>query len=54
MWVDAGTETKGSFGTLFPKKKTEFYITFNEKKSAFAERKEITTAQEFDIQVFRG
>ena len=38
VWVDAGTEFKGSFSTLFQKKDIEVYKTFSEKKSAFAER----------------
>ena len=38
VWVDAGTEFKGSFSTLCQKKEIEVYETFSEKKSAFAER----------------
>ena len=36
--VDAGTEFKGSYSTLF-QKKIEIYKTYREKKSAFAEKK---------------
>ena len=36
VWVDAGTEFKGSFSTQ--KNEIEVYKTFSEKKSAFAER----------------
>ena len=39
VWVDAGTELKGSFSTLCQKNKIEVYKTFSEKKSTFAERK---------------
>ena len=38
MWVDAGTEFKGSFSNLCLKKDIEFYKTFSEKKSAFVDR----------------
>ena len=38
VWVDAGTEFKGSFSTLCQKNDIEVYKTFSEKKSAFAER----------------
>ena len=38
VWVDAGTEFKGSFQTPCKNKKLEIYKTSNEKKSAFAER----------------
>ena len=38
VWVDAGTEFKGSFSTLCQKNEIEVYKTFREKKSAFAER----------------
>ena len=38
VWVDAGTEFKGSFQTLCKNKKIEIYKTSSEKKSAFAER----------------
>ena len=38
VWVDAGTEFKGSFSTLCQKNEIEVYKTFSEKKSAFAER----------------
>ena len=38
VWVDAGTEFKGSFSTLCQKKEIEVYKTFSEKKSALAER----------------
>ena len=38
VWVDAGTEFKGSFSTLCQKIEIEVYKTFSEKKSAFAER----------------
>ena len=38
MWVDAGTEFKGSFSTMCQKNEIEVYKTFSEKKSAFAER----------------
>ena len=38
MWVDAGTEFKGSFRTLCQKIDIDVYKTFSEKKSAFAER----------------
>ena len=38
LWVDAGTEFKGSFSNLCRKKDIEVYKTFSEKKSAFAER----------------
>ena len=51
VWVDAGTEFKGSFSALCQKNDIEVYKFFSEKKSAFAERNAI--AQEFDIQVFR-
>ena len=53
MWVDAGTEFKGSYSTLFQKKEIEIYKIYSERKSAFAGKK-YTIAQEFDIQVFRG
>ena len=39
VWVDAGTEFKGSFSTLCQKNEIEVYKTFSEKKSAFAQRK---------------
>ena len=35
VWVDAGTEFKGSFSTLCQKNEIEVYKTFSEKKSAF-------------------
>ena len=38
VWVDAGSEFKGSFKTLCEKKQIQIYKTFSEKKSAFAER----------------
>ena len=38
MWVDAGTEFKGSFSTLCHKNEIELYKTFSEKKTAFAVR----------------
>ena len=38
VWVDAGTDFKGSFSNLCKKKDIEVYKTFSEKKSAFAER----------------
>ena len=38
MWVDAGTEFKGSFSTLCQKIEIYVYKTFSEKKLAFAER----------------
>ena len=38
VWVDAGTEFKGNFKTLCQRRNIEIYQTFNEKKSAFAER----------------
>ena len=38
VWLDAGTEIKGSFSTLCQKNEIEVYKTFSEKKSAFAER----------------
>ena len=38
VWVDAGSEFKGSFKTLCEKKQFQIYKTFSEKKSAFAER----------------
>ena len=38
VWVDAGTEFKGSFSTLCQKNDIEVYKTFSEEKSAFAER----------------
>ena len=38
VWVDAGTEFKGSFSTLCQKNDIEVYKTFSEKKSAFAEK----------------
>ena len=38
VWVDVGTEFKGSFSTLCQKSEIEVYKTFSEKKSAFAER----------------
>ena len=38
VWVDAGTEFKGSFSTLCQKNEIEVYKTFSGKKSAFAER----------------
>ena len=38
VWVDAGTEFKGSFSTLCQKNEIEVYKTLSEKKSAFAER----------------
>ena len=38
LWLDAGTEFKGSLSTLCHKKYIEIYKTFSEKKSAFAER----------------
>ena len=38
VWVDAGTEFKGSFSTLCQKNEIEVFKTFSEKKSAFAER----------------
>ena len=38
VWVDKGTEFKGSFKTLCEKKGFKTYTTENEKKSAFAER----------------
>ena len=37
VWVDAGTEFKGSFSNFGQKKDIEIYKTFSEKKSAFAE-----------------
>ena len=39
LCVDAGTEFKGSFSTLWRKNEIEIYKIFSEKKSAFAERK---------------
>ena len=39
MWVDAGTEFKGSFSTLCQKKDIEVYETFSEKSQHL--RKEI-------------
>ena len=39
VWLDAGTEFKGSFSTLCRKNEIEVYKTLSEKKSAFAERK---------------
>ena len=38
VWVDKGTEFKGSFKTLCEKKGIKTYTTESEKKSAFAER----------------
>ena len=38
VWVDKGTEFKGSFKTLCEEKDIETYTTESEKKSAFAER----------------
>ena len=38
VWVDKGTEFKGSFKTLCEEKDMETYTTECEKKSAFAER----------------
>ena len=38
VWVDKGTEFKGSFKTLCEEKDIESYTTESEKKSAFAER----------------
>ena len=38
MFVDAGTEFKGSCSTLCQKNEIEAYKTFSEKKSEFAER----------------
>ena len=38
VWVDKGTEFKGSFETLCKKKGINTYSTESEKKSAFAER----------------
>ena len=38
VWIDAGTEFKGSFSTLCLKNEIEVYKTFSEKKSAFAEK----------------
>ena len=38
VWVDSGTEFKGSFSTLCRKNEIELCKTFSEKKSAFAER----------------
>ena len=38
VWVDQGTEFKGSFKNLCEKKGIEIYTTHSEKKSAFAER----------------
>ena len=38
VWVDQGTEFKGSFKNLCEKKGIELYTTHSEKKSAFAER----------------
>ena len=38
VWVDKGTEFKGSFKTLCENKGIKTYITESEKKSAFAER----------------
>ena len=38
VWVDKGTEFKGSFKTLYEKKGIKTYTTESEKKSVFAER----------------
>ena len=38
LWVDKGTEFKGSFQSLCDKKGILTYTTESEKKSAFAER----------------
>ena len=38
LWVDTGTEFKGSFSTLCSKNEIELYKIFSEKKSAFADR----------------
>ena len=38
VWIDAGTEFKGSFSALCQKNEIEVYRTFSEKKSAFTER----------------
>ena len=38
VWVDAGTEFKGSFSTICQKIEIEVYKTFSEKKLAFAEK----------------
>ena len=53
LWVDAVTEFKGSFSTLFQKKEIEVYETFSEKKISICGKK-YTIAQEIDIQVFKG
>ena len=53
MWVDAGTEFKGSSSTLCQKNEIEVYKTFSEKKISIWGKK-YTIAQESDIQVFRG
>ena len=52
VWVDAGTEFKGSFSTLCQKNDIEVYKIFSEKKISIC-RKKYTIAKEFDIQVFR-
>ena len=53
VWVDAGTEFKGSFSTLCQKTDIELYKTFSKKKISICGKK-YTIAQKFDIQVFRG
>ena len=53
MWVDAGTEFKGSFSTLCQENKIEVYKIFSEKKISICGKK-YTIAQEFNVQVFSG
>ena len=53
VWVDAGTQFKGSFSTLCEKNEIEFYETFSEIKIGIC-RMKYRIAQECDIQVFRG
>ena len=48
VWVDAGSEFKGSFKTLCEKKQIQIYKTFSEKKVGFR-RKKYSFFETFDI-----